>query len=318
MLKRRSGLGAVAVLSLGSAAWMAQPMQAAEPVPVVVSFTILGDFVSRIGGSRVAVRTLVGSGEDTHTYVPSPRDAKALRDARLIVINGLGFEGWMTRLVQASGTAAPLVRASDGVELLQTHGHHVERGSTGTSSRETHHLENDPHAWLSAINAVIYVRNIAQALCRIDGGHCAAYRQRADEYAIELQRLDKHIREQVARVPAARRRVVAAHAAFGYFAAEYGMTFLTVLGTSTHSEASAAQVARLIRQARRQGANAIFVENIADPRLMQQVAREMGIELGGVLYADALGAAEDGPASYVELMRRNVHTLVEGILQMDK
>jgi zinc/manganese transport system substrate-binding protein len=224
-----------------------------------------------------------------------------------VLVNGLLFEGFLARLVEASGTDAQIVEATDGADILEDPegGHYHFIGDEAIFHAEP----NDPHAWQSVANARIYVENIATAFCAADAEGCATYQDNAQDYIDALTALDAEIRETIAAIPEDRRVVVVAHNAFRYFERDYGVTFLSPQGVSTESEASAADVAGLIRDIRAQNAGAVFAENIADSRLVEQIAAEAGLALGGTLYSDAL-SAPDGPApSYLALMRHNLSTL---------
>jgi zinc/manganese transport system substrate-binding protein len=283
-------LSALAILS-------ATPAKA-EPVKAVASFSILGDMVANVGGELVLLHVIVGPNSDAHVYEPKPEDARKVADADVVFINGLGFEGWMERVVEAADSKAPLIEASEGITTIAG-GEHQEAV--------------DPHAWQSVANAIVYVANIARALCAADPEHCQAFEANARRYTDELSALDREIKVAVARTPSDRRRVITSHDALGYFAKEYGITFLAPEGVSTETEASAADVARLIEQIRADKAAAIFVENITDRRLTEQIARETGMKVGGELFSDALSEG-DGPApTYTDMMRYNARTIVEAI-----
>src|SRR4051794_7725257 len=184
------------------------PLHAQAKINVVASFSILGDFARNVGGDRVNVATLVGPNSDVHVYTPAPADAKKIADARLVIINGLGLEGWLPRLVQSSGSKTAIVTATDGIAPRKL-------GS-----------DADPHAWQSVVNAKIYVANIRDALITADQAGTPAYRAKADAYLAKLDALDREVRDAVAQIPEARRKVISTHAAFGYFAAAYGIAFI--------------------------------------------------------------------------------------------
>ncbi|TGE00675.1 metal ABC transporter solute-binding protein, Zn/Mn family [Methylobacterium nonmethylotrophicum] len=266
----------------------------AEPIRVVATFSILGDLVRQVGGPRLAVTTLVGPNGDAHSFVPAPADAQAVAAARLVVVNGLGFEGWIDRLIKASGTRAALVVAAKGIVPIEAddgHGH-------------DHAI--DPHAWQNVANAKRYVAAIRDGLTGVDPEGRAAYEANATAYLAQLDALDAEVRAALAGIPEARRRIVTTHDAFGYFARAYGLRFLAPQGVSSQSEATARDVAAIVRQVRRDRIPAVFLENVSDPRLMQQIARESGAKAGGRVFSDAL-SEPGGPApTYVEMMRHNV------------
>lgn len=273
----------------------AAPALGAE-INAVASFSILGDMVSRVGGDRVAVTTIVGPNADTHVYEPKPSDAAAVAGADIFFINGLGFEGWMDRFVESTGYTGQLVVASGGVAT-----HEMDEDGEEVT---------DPHAWQSLTNGVLYIENIAKGLCAVDAAGCDTYTKNATAYAAELTALDATVREELEAVPTERRKVITTHDAFGYFAEAYGVTFLAPEGISTDAEPSAADVAKLIIQIRSEGVHALFVENMSDPRLVQQIADETGVKLGGELYADALSPPDGPAATYLDMFRHNVDLLI--------
>jgi zinc/manganese transport system substrate-binding protein len=283
---------------LFSLALAASPALAAE-VKAVASFSILGDMVQRIGGDRVALTTIVGPNADTHVYEPSPTDAAAVSGAQIFFVNGLGFEGWLDRLVGATGFAGPVITASDGVKTHTMD----EDGETLT----------DPHAWQSLSNGLFYVANIEKGLCAVDAAGCPVYAANAAAYSAEISALDAEVKAQITAVPEAQRKVITTHDAFGYFGLEYGVTFLAPEGISTESEASAADVAKLIEQVRADGVKALFIENMSDPRLVEQIAKETGAKVGGALYADSLSRPDEGAPTYLDMFRHNVALLVPAL-----
>jgi zinc/manganese transport system substrate-binding protein len=284
------------LLAVAIAAALA-PAATAQTLPVVATFSILGDLVQNVGGGRIALTTLVGADGDAHVYSATPADAKRLADAKVVFTNGLGFEGWMERLVKASGTKAPIVAATRGVKPRRMAGDGLGHG---------HDHEIDPHAWQSVTNAKIYVANVRDALIAADPAGKAEYEANAAAYLAKLDALEREIREAVAAIPAGRRKVITSHDAFGYFQAAYGIEFIAPQGVSTESEASARDVARIIRQIKAQKIPAVFLENVSDPRLVKRIADETGARIGGTLFSDAL-SGPDGPApSYIEMMRNNL------------
>jgi zinc/manganese transport system substrate-binding protein len=309
-------LFAVAALAGGWA--VASPAWPAELVKVIASFSILGDLAAKVGGGRVEVTTLVGPNGDGHVYEPTPADARQTASADLVVVNGLGFEGWLERLVEASGYSGPVAIASEGVTPLkmdaeteaEQHGHAEEPGHEAGR----HHGNVDPHAWQSVANAGIYVSNIAEALCAVDAAGCAEFQANAAAYGATLKSLDEEISRKFSAIPVERRTLVTSHDALGYFSGAYGVRVLAPQGVSTESEASAADVAKLIRQIRAEGVSALFVENISDPRLIEQISRETGVRPGGALYSDALSEAGGPAATYVEMMRHNA-ALILAVMQ---
>jgi zinc/manganese transport system substrate-binding protein len=266
---------------------------------VVASFPVLADMATAIGGSHVHVRSLVGSNGDPHAYEPSPRDAKTIAAADLILVNGLALEGWMDRLITTSGTKGVVVVASAGVASR----HMQEDGKEIT----------DPHAWNSAANGAIYARNITQALVAADPDDASVLAAGGARYEAELQALDAWAHQTVATIPLAKRVVITSHDAFGYLGNAYGIEFRAPIGFSTEAEAGAGDVAALINQMKREGIKAVFLENSNDPRMVQQIAAATGARIGGTLYAEAL-SSPDGPAgTYARMFRYNIETLVRGM-----
>jgi zinc/manganese transport system substrate-binding protein len=268
----------------------------ATPLKVVASFSVLGDMVREVGGDGIKLTVLVGPDGDAHTFEPSPTNARSLHDADLIVMNGLNLESWMEKLVKASDTKAAIVVASTGVKPRQMD----EDGESIT----------DPHAWQDLANGAIYVRNIEAALSKADPQDAPIYKANAGKLLAELASLDQWTKDQIATIPEDRRKVITTHDAFGYFGAAYGVTFLAPAGLSTDAEPSAQGLGALIDQIKRERIKALFIENMSDPRLMDTLARETGVEMGGELYSDAL-SPKDGPAStYADMFRNNVPKLV--------
>jgi len=285
-----------------------QPVSAQErKLSVVATFSIIGDFASRVGGDRIALRTLVGPNGDAHVYEPRPADAVALGKADVVLVNGLNFEGFVQRLVEASGTAAHIAVLSEGATILaDPRGGHYH-------GNEFHASPEDPHAWQSIANAKVYVENIEAAFCAADPQGCPTYKANAAAYVGELTALEVEVRQAVDAIPADRRAVVVAHNAFRYFETEYGIAFLAPQGVSTESEASAGGVASLIREIREKRAAAVFGENISDTRLVEQIASEAGLTVGGTLYSDALSDPQGPAPTYVEMMRHNIEAIKTAI-----
>ncbi len=277
-----------------------------KQVKVVASFSILGDMVKNVGGDRVSVTTLVGPNGDAHVYEPNPSAARAVSAADLVVVNGLGFEGWIDRLIQISGYKGPVVVATTGIKPREMS--LKEKEEIGPSFGHGHLI--DPHAWQDLSKGIIYVDNIAKGLISVDPAGASTYQANAAAYKAKLADLDRWVKGEFATIPQANRRMITSHDALGYLGAAYGIEILSPMGVSTESEPSAGGIAKLIRQIRKEKITAVFIENVTDPRLMQQVARESGISLGGELYSDAL-SNPDGPAStYLEMFRNNVAKIV--------
>jgi len=281
------------VLALAVSA--ASPVRAQDRLKVVASFSILGDFVKNVGGDRVDVTTLVGPDGDVHVYAPAPADARKIADAKLLVINGLGLEGWLPRLLQAAGGKAPIVTATNGIAPLKL-------GS-----------DADPHAWQSVANAKKYVTNIRDALVAADPADAEAFRKNADAYLAKLDGLEREVRDAINQIPQGRHKVISTHDAFGYFASAYGIQFIAPLGVSTESEASARDIAGIIAQIKAAKIPAVFLEKISDPRLMRRISTESGASVGGTLYSDSLTDEKGDAPTYIDMVRHNIKALTSAL-----
>jgi zinc/manganese transport system substrate-binding protein len=271
---------------------------AVTTVPVTATFSILGDMVQAIGGKRVTVTTLVGSDGDPHVYEPRPEDARAVTQAAALFLNGMGFEGWLDRLVDSSDFRGGLVIVSQGVEPL------VIGNGRGVK---------DPHAWHDLANAKIYATNIAAGLITSDPDGRSYYEKAHDAYIKEINAVEREVKKRLGSLPPSHRRAVISHDSFGYFGRAYGIEFLAPQGLSTEAEPSANDLATLIRQIREENVRALFLENASDPRLIEQIQRETGVRIGGTLYSDAL-SGPDGPApTYLAMMRHNIRTLATAL-----
>jgi zinc/manganese transport system substrate-binding protein len=283
------------LLAASSALTQTSSADAQDRLKIVASFSILGDFAQNIGGDRVEVSTLVGANGDVHVYTPAPADAKKIADAKLVIINGFGLEGWMSRLVQSSGSKAKIVTATDGIAPR----------IAGAAP--------DPHAWQSVANAKIYVANIRDALVAADPADGVAFRANAELYLAKLDGLDREVKAAMASIPPDHRKVISTHDAFGYFAAAYGVEFIAPLGVSTDSEASARDIAGIITQIRQAKIPAVFIENISDPRLIQRISAETGARIGGTLYSDSLTDEKGEAPTYIDMVRHNIKALTDAL-----
>lgn len=302
----------------------------AAELKVVASFSIIADFAKNVGGNRVEITTIVGPDGDAHVYEPRPADAVAVSKADVVLVNGLEFEGFLKRLIDTSGTKAPVVELTKGVaplklsdepaghahpEAAEEEAHDHKAGEPHDHSQEGHHHgEFDPHAWQSIKNAEIYVKNIAGAFCEVDKAGCATYTANSLAYIAKLAALETDVKTQIAAIPPEKRVIITSHDAFGYFEHAYGLEFLAPEGISTESEASAADVAKLVDQIKHDKAAAIFVENITDKRLMDQIAKETGLKVGGTLYSDALSKADGPAATYIDMVNHNIETIKAAVL----
>lgn len=305
MISRRSAFAALASAAFALSGLSAPALAQASKLKAVASFSILADLVHQVGGDRVEVTALVGPNGDAHVFSPTPADATKVANAQIVFVNGLGFEGWMNRLVKSSGSKASIVTASSGIEALENeegHGH-------GHSHAGHNHGDLDPHAWQDVANAKIYVVNIRDGLIKADPAGKEAYEAYAKSYLAKLGALDAEVKAAIGSIPKDRRKVITTHDAFGYFAKAYGMKFLAPQGVSTDAEASAADVAKIVTQIKAERIPAVFLENISNSQLIEQIAKESGAKIGGRLYSDAL-SDQNGPAStYIDMIRNNVQAL---------
>ena len=358
LLKYASRTFAISALAISG---FSTTTQAQEPVPVVATFSILGDMVQRIGGDAVTLSTLVGRNGDTHVYQPTPADAKAVKRAQLLFTNGLEFEGWLERLAEAAAFEGTTVVTTEGLELITLEEHHDDEHDEHAEGEDKHeadmhadegpeaehseseitdsehtdsehkdedkqddedghhdHGEFDPHGWLSLQNAVVYVDNIAEALAKAAPANAAIYYQNRAAYIAEIELLDQQIKDMIAALSESDRTIVTSHDAFQYFGRDYGLQFLAPQGLSTESEASARDVAQLIEQIRAESISAVFVENVADSRLLQQIARETGSTIGGKLYPGALSNEDEPASTYLDLMRHNATTITTALTAAKK
>lgn len=283
-------------ISLAVVALLSSPLAMAKTVEAVASFSILGDIVQQVGGEHVNVVTLVGPDGDPHGFAPMPKNSKQLSNADVVFVSGLGLEGWLERLISASGYKGQVVVASTGVDTRKMD----EEGKMVT----------DPHAWNSMANGIKYANNVMNALIVADPEDADYFRKRGGEYIQQLEKLDAYAKAQFAAIPLDKRKVLTSHDAFGYFSQEYGVSFLSPVGFSTEAEASASDVAALIKQIKQEKIKTYFIENQTDPRLVKQIATASGAKAGGELYPEALSPAGGPAATYAEAFKHNVDTIV--------
>lgn len=315
---RRKLLGLFAgALMLASVGLPAHAL-ARDPMPVVATFSILGDMVREIGGERVSLTTIVGRNSDPHNFEPTPQDAKALNQARVLVLNGLDFEAWLPRLLEASEFSGVQVLASAGVKVRHLGGADHDHGDAsahngGPDANNKHHHDHgdvDPHAWQDLSNGIIYAHNIANGLARADPRNANYYQTRVSNYVARMTALDTEIRTTLAAIPAEHRRVISSHDAFGYFGDAYGVEFIPITALSSQAEPSAQDVAKIIRLLRETGVSGVFIENMSSPVLAKQIAREANAIMGGTLYADALGPVDEPASTYLGMFSWNAGRLV--------
>jgi zinc/manganese transport system substrate-binding protein len=270
-----------------------------KPIPVVASFSILADVVKQVGGNLVDVTSLVPANGDPHEFSPSPKDAKAIKNAMATFISGEGLESWFSKIVKASGSSKPAVVVSEGI---QTH-----------TFNEDGEEVTDPHVWNSIPNVIQWVNNIEKTLENADPEYAAIYQANAQKYTQQLNQLNKKIHNEIETIPANKRKVLTSHDAFGYYAKEYKVQFLAPLGLSTETEATAAEVANLIDQIKQEHIKTYFIENSNDARLVTQIANATGAKSGGELYPESLSDANGPASSYLQLMNYNTQKIISAL-----
>lgn len=306
-LKLATALNVILLLSAASSTAFAADLK------VVSSFSIIEDFAKNVGGDKISLTNLVGPNGDSHVYEPKPSDAAALAKADVVLVNGLGFEGFLPRLVEASGTKAPIVELTKGIEPLKAQ--EEEEGHAEAGAEHHHdHGAFDPHAFQSIANAKIYVKNIVDAFCNADKANCDTYKKNGADYTQKLDQTEIDVKAGIAAIPEAKRLIITSHDAFGYFEHAYGLKFLAPEGLSTDAEPSAADVVALIKQVKEDKASAIFVENITNPRLIEQIASETKLNVGGTLFSDALSEPGEGASTYIDMMHHNISAFKKAIL----
>src|SRR3984957_10566346 len=288
---------------------LAGPARATDRIPVVVTFSVIGDMLANVGGDRVDIKTLVKAGGDCELYQPTAADVATVASARALFVNDLNeeFEPWLEPLLKQALFTGTKVVVTRGVRTLTADEEHPVSGRQLPAAI-------DQHAWLDPRNGVIYVRNIAEALDRVDPAGAADYRARAAAYTKQIQAVDDWARKEIAGVPAGKRRALASHDSLQYIASAYGIRLLAVNGWTNKSEPSAAELAKLARQIRADHVKALFLDNITDPRAMQRIAGETGAAIGGTLYGDSLSPASSEADSYINMLRHDVSTLKAGML----
>jgi zinc/manganese transport system substrate-binding protein len=282
---------------------------AADRIPVVATFSVIGDMLANVGGDHIDIKTIVAAGGDCELYQPTAADVATIASARAVFINDLNeeFEPWLEPLLKQADFKGTKVVVTRSVRTLTTEEEHPVSGRQLPTAI-------DQHAWLDPRNGVIYVRNITAALVRLDPVSATDYRARAAAYTKQIQTVDEWARKEIAVVPVGKRRVLSSHDSLEYIANAYSITLLTVNGWTNKSEPSAAELAKLARQIRAERVKALFLDSITDPRTMERIADETGAAIGGTLYGDALSPAGGEADSYVEMLRHDVSTLKAGML----
>lgn len=270
-----------------------------NPIHVVASFTVLADVVKAVGGDLVEVKSLVPVNGDPHDFSPTPKDAQDIKHAAATFVSGEGLETWFTKIVKASGSTQPAVMVSKGIKIHMFN--------------EDGHKVRDPHVWNSIPNVMIWVKNIESALAKVDPNDAATYKINAAQYLKQLDKLNKKIHHDINNTPKNNRKVLTSHDAFGYYANEYGVSFMAPVGVSTETEATASRVAKLIDQIKKEHITTYFLENSNSARLIKQIAHATGAKPGGELYPEALSSSEGPASTYLKMMAHNTDLIVSSL-----
>jgi zinc/manganese transport system substrate-binding protein len=297
------------LLAVGAVLTLPGVAGAAEKMKVVATFSVIGDMVTNVAGDLVDLITLIGPDGDIEVYEPTPADIPKLAGARVLFMNGLNdeFEPWLPNLMAQAKFAGTKVIVTRGVKALSAEDEHPMGGKPKA-------VVLDQHAWMNPRNGIIYVKNVTDALARIDPANADTYRTRAASYTQQLKDLDNWAHAEMNAVPAAKRRVLASHDSLQYLATAFGITMISVNGWTNKSEPSAADLARLTDQIRREHVKALFLDSITDPRAMERISKETGAAIGGTLYGDALSKPDGEAGTYIDMIRHDISTLKAGML----
>ena len=304
-MKRRALLSSLAVaLPLAPSVALA-----ADRMKIVATFSVLGDMVGRIGGDQIDLVTIVGPASDTEEYEPTAADIPRIANARILFMNGLNdeFEPWLDNLMKQVKFAGTKAIATRGAKAISAEDEHPIGGRPKASTL-------DQHAWMDPRNGVVYVKNIADTLVRADSANADLYRNRAASYTKDLRDLHIWAQAEIASVPVPKRRVLASHDSLQYLALAYGITMISINGWTNKAEPSAADLARLTDQIKRDHVKALFLDSITDPRAMQRISKETGAVIGGTLYGDALSKPGGEAPTYIDMIRHDVSTLKAGMM----
>lgn len=265
---------------------------------VVATTTIIADVAQYIAGDRLEVYCIMPIGGDPHIYQPVPGDARMIARSDLVLLNGLQLEGWLTELARHAGGSRPMIVVTEGINPLKD---------------DERHGEPDPHAWFDVRNMHYYVDNIVRGFLLIDPDGEEEYRARAREYKAKLDSLDSWVREQIATLPEERRILITSHDAFRYFGEAYGVRVLALQGISTEAQPQTRDVIELVRTIRQYNVPAVFIETSVNPKMLEQIARDSGVRIGGELFSDSIGYPDHEGGTYIGMIRYNVRTFVEAM-----
>ncbi len=276
---------------------------AQEKINVLASFSVLADMTQNIGGDLIEVNTLVPTGSDPHTHEPTPRDAKLVNNADLILLNGLTFEGWFNELIENSGTKATTFVVSTAIKPIES-----------IAYKDSY----DPHAWMNVQYGISYVEQIAKKLIELDPSNKKTYEFNLSVYKKQLAKLDSYVFEEISKIPKAQRILITSHDAFQYFGIRYGLRLEAVLGTSTDAEVQTQDLMRVSKLVRSENVPAVFIESTVNPKLLKQIASDNNVEIGGSLYADSLGDEHSPAPTYYDMIKYNTDVIVKAMTQKSK
>ncbi|PSR11914.1 MAG: hypothetical protein DA408_15560 [Bacteroidetes bacterium] len=272
--------------------------QAPARPKVVASASMFADMAAVIGGNLIEVKMIVPIGGDPHIYEPTPADAQLVAGADLILLNGLTFEGWITELIENSGFQGKLATITQGLEPITS---------------EHYANSSDPHAWMTASNGLIYIRNIRDALVTLAPEYAEEFNFNYEIYRQQLADLDTEIATILNQIPQRKRILITSHDAFRYFGQRYGVRVEAVLGTSTDADVQTSDIRRLNRILQETAVPAVFIESTINPKLLQVIANDNNVVIGGSLYADSLGDRDSPAPTYLKMLRHNATTIAEGL-----
>lgn len=271
-----------------------------DKIRVVSSASIFQDMAMNIGGDKIETFTIVPIGGDPHLYEPKPSDAQLVKSADIILVNGLTFEGWINKLIDNSGTTAKIYTITEGVNVLKS---------------EKYKNAADPHAWMDASNGLKYIENIKAALIEIDPTNAVFYTANYEKYKAELSALDKYITVEINKIPEEKRMLVTSHDAFAYYGKKYNIRLNALKGISTEAETQTSDMIRVAKAIRESGVPAIFIESTINPQVIQQIARDNNVKIGGELFADSIGAEDSEGPTYIKMLKQNTDVIVKALSQ---
>ena len=267
-------------------------------VNVVTSASIFKDMAQNIGGDLVTVQSIVPIGGDPHLYEPKPSDATLIKNAEIILVNGLTFEGWINDVIDNSGTSATMATITEGADIIES---------------DTYKNAPDPHAWMDASNGLIYIENIKNTLIAYDPENKAVYEKNHEKYAKEIKALNTYIQNEISKIPEDYRMIVTSHDAFAYYGRKYNLKLNALKGISTEAETQTSDMVRVSKAIRESGVPAIFIESTINPKVIQQIARDNGVKIGGELFADSLGEEEGEAGTYIKMLKHNTDVIVKAL-----